>query len=517
MASIILVLVFALAGVAFVQAWRGNPYFKYPSFGISAIVKGTGIVYVDDDPDTYTPNVSANESEICYSIARTELYKWNRGTGQWEVAGGGGGGGGTFNLENSSSPASGNTDNVYQGGRIGIGDFSSNTIATSFHIHDDAAAAVRLSDEAPSDEQAMAFWEFYRGYTGTKLGDIGYTVNTDGDLNLRNYITSGGIGFFTDAQQKMRLRPDGSLRLHQYGQGQFTGTVANVLGVTADGSVVETSGGGASIVEYTPSGTNDPSGATGDLAWNDNYLFLKTNGGWKRTDLSTFITFDIDGLASRILHFRPSTLGADGTSVTTWTNEGSLGLDAVPESPTNQPTVKANAINGLSSVLFDGTDDSFVIGDVSSTLGTNEVMIFAVIKMSSVTVSTGIIGQKAASNAPWNLFYRATAGTRITIRDDGTNSQGLDGHTIPPDTWSLLVGRFNGTALYLYSGLTQTATQPMAVTMDTGASGTVYLGSYGNSSQNNMQGEIAEIIVLDDADDTVRQNVTSYLLSKYGL
>jgi len=39
---------------------------------------------------------------------------------------------------------------------------------------------------------------------------------------------------------------------------------------------------------YTPTGTSDALGATGDIAWDDNYFYIKTAAGWKRAALSTF-------------------------------------------------------------------------------------------------------------------------------------------------------------------------------------------------------------------------------------
>jgi hypothetical protein len=39
---------------------------------------------------------------------------------------------------------------------------------------------------------------------------------------------------------------------------------------------------------YTPTSTNDPNGNIGDIAWDDNYMYIKTNAGWKRSQLSTW-------------------------------------------------------------------------------------------------------------------------------------------------------------------------------------------------------------------------------------
>jgi hypothetical protein len=39
---------------------------------------------------------------------------------------------------------------------------------------------------------------------------------------------------------------------------------------------------------YTPTGTADPNGQTGDIAWDNSFVYVKTSAGWKRATLSTF-------------------------------------------------------------------------------------------------------------------------------------------------------------------------------------------------------------------------------------
>lgn len=39
---------------------------------------------------------------------------------------------------------------------------------------------------------------------------------------------------------------------------------------------------------YTPIGASDTNGQEGDVAWDDNYVYLKTSTGWKRSALSIF-------------------------------------------------------------------------------------------------------------------------------------------------------------------------------------------------------------------------------------
>jgi len=40
--------------------------------------------------------------------------------------------------------------------------------------------------------------------------------------------------------------------------------------------------------KFTPTNSEDSSGKVGDFAWDDNYFYIKTSSGWKRTKLSSF-------------------------------------------------------------------------------------------------------------------------------------------------------------------------------------------------------------------------------------
>ncbi len=57
-------------------------------------------------------------------------------------------------------------------------------------------------------------------------------------------------------------------------------------------SQIDIAGAGSSQLRlrssFTPSSTSDPSGNSGDIAWDNDYFYVKTGAGWKRAALSTF-------------------------------------------------------------------------------------------------------------------------------------------------------------------------------------------------------------------------------------
>jgi len=42
------------------------------------------------------------------------------------------------------------------------------------------------------------------------------------------------------------------------------------------------------LPQYTPTSSQDTSGKIGNVTSDDNYLYIKTINGWKRTNLETF-------------------------------------------------------------------------------------------------------------------------------------------------------------------------------------------------------------------------------------
>ena len=46
--------------------------------------------------------------------------------------------------------------------------------------------------------------------------------------------------------------------------------------------------GTLNIASYTPIGSADPTGQVGDITTDDNYIYVKTSTGWKRTALETW-------------------------------------------------------------------------------------------------------------------------------------------------------------------------------------------------------------------------------------
>jgi hypothetical protein len=174
-----------------------------------------------------------------------------------------------------------NSDEVtFPLGKVGIGNFSSQSIAGSFHIYDTTTATIRLSDVASNDTTARSYIEMYRGFADSKLGEIGFSDNTSVDLSIENHITSGGVSFYTDAVEKSKLFPDGQWRFNYYGDTLFTGTAVKYLAIDDDGYVIEVDGSSGSSAPAVSSVT-------------DTIDFNSNSEGIFTLDCSTGTSFDL--------------------------------------------------------------------------------------------------------------------------------------------------------------------------------------------------------------------------------
>lgn len=67
--------------------------------------------------------------------------------------------------------------------------------------------------------------------------------------------------------------------------------VSNGLGIVQWQSIeklLPTSNSCCQLPSFTPNSTIDTRGQVGDMSWDDNFIYIKTNTGWKRSSLSTF-------------------------------------------------------------------------------------------------------------------------------------------------------------------------------------------------------------------------------------
>ena len=106
-----------------------------------------------------------------------------------------------------------------------------------------------------------------------------YTTSLDATMVLGNDNTSGQLikCFGYGGAVKFRVDANGKVGINN----DAPTAALDVVGATGYNQVrMRTS--------YTPTGTADANGSIGDIAWDNNYMYVKTTAGWKRAALSTW-------------------------------------------------------------------------------------------------------------------------------------------------------------------------------------------------------------------------------------
>ena len=121
-------------------------------------------------------------------------------------------------------------------------------------------------------------------------------VTVLGDMTmLGNLIISGGSNI--EMRTETIVAEDNNIDLN-YGGNHTTalgGGITVLSGQPSGNSAIEIDSDGywgftpgLITKELTPSGTTDTQGKIGETTWDDDYIYVKTNGGWKRSNLTSF-------------------------------------------------------------------------------------------------------------------------------------------------------------------------------------------------------------------------------------
>lgn len=215
---------------------------------------------------------------------------------------------------------------------------------------------------------------------------------------------------------------------------------------------------------------------------------------WWKADNDTFVT--------------GTTQATDGETITDWADSSGNGYFLNVASSGFRPTFRANAVNGLPALDFDGDDRM----SSSAPTGGNEQTLFAVVNADVLQYAQ--LRSPAGGGAVLGMWLDASG--HLVLGTPGTAVVTSSG-TISAGTWHILSGSASAAGDFMRARIDGTQTQATWTGTLTGTRGTRV--SYDSSGVNGFfDGKLAELIsyqeLLSDADIAA---VEGYLATKYGL
>lgn len=191
------------------------------------------------------------------------------------------------------------------------------------------------------------------------------------------------------------------------------------------------------------------------------------------------------GVATR-WHKGDTLIQGGETPVDSWPLSSNSGLGALAQVTVGlQPKFKANRLNGIGTVAFDGVDDSLNIASAEG-YGTQQTFTMLV-RFSDVSVSQRIGGTNGTTHG---IRYNAPAdgGPSITYIANGTSATW--NFTFQANRWYCIQFHRNGTSNILYVDGVPQGSQAQG----SGSVSHIQVGTYGSPGSQYFRGEIAEWI-----------------------
>lgn len=223
---------------------------------------------------------------------------------------------------------------------------------------------------------------------------------------------------------------------------------------------------------------------------------------WTPAELTTTAWFDADDAA---------TITHSGGSVSQWDDKSGNGFDLAQGSASLQPETGTVTIGGLNALRFD--QDS--MANLAFALTGTTVAAFAVMELDAASDNFGRVIGAANDAADWN----DTEG--FTLARNGTNESmvlyraqnATSGAAVTYSTPFLAAGIFDGSTKSLFIDGANGASNASSGSFN---STELRLGSGVSASSDNLEGKIAEVVLVTDVTETTRQLVEGYLAHKWG-
>lgn len=223
-----------------------------------------------------------------------------------------------------------------------------------------------------------------------------------------------------------------------------------------------------------------------------------------------------------------SNIFSDATCSTTITNSGSVGcwrdkstnVFKATSSGTARPIYQTTVLNGKSSIVFDGSNDSLVIPHNSNLSIIGDMSIFAAISVTDFAISRTIIAKTGSTNpsraAPFK-FEILNSGGNVTLTRGNDAAQNTFQSTLPvPNIPVIISATMAGTSVKHFLNGKDNGVGTLTGTI-ADSNNPVYVG-YRSDAASKMLGSISEIIMYNSSlSPDKRSRIEYYLADKWGI
>lgn len=255
------------------------------------------------------------------------------------------------------------------------------------------------------------------------------------------------------------------------------------------------------------------------------FLYFMTTIGWSQsgpggvgTNADNQLWLSVDNNCYSDLGI---TLGVNGSQIRQWNDLSGNGFNAIQNTLGNRPQLNTNALNGLSTLTFNGTSDRIL----SSGLSTNsEVTIYVVVQFNNFTNNNdGVIQASPAGNAFTSTTNNKTIGMWINRSNGRIWGRGVQTNnsqrnisqvtSLSTGQFYIITQDFDGTNINQYVDGTIAGTVTYNNTLKDWSDFGI-----GRQGSESLDGDLAEVLAYNVHNNTAQRIIIeNYLAAKYGL
>ncbi len=209
-----------------------------------------------------------------------------------------------------------------------------------------------------------------------------------------------------------------------------------------------------------------------------------------------------------------------GNNVTMWQDSSNSGMDAISLIDTStQPTLKANAINNLPGLAFNGSANYLNLPSGFNSLNQGATVFFICKPLANTNGQFFDFSNGSNYNNRFSMYQYTNNGVELDVYDPNGNNSPLDGSNAAPignyHVIEITHDGVNTANMYTNGSLQATNFQMKSITNSVRT--TNFIGRY-TQGNNYLNGEIAEVIIYNrQLSYSERKAAENYLFQRYAM